>query len=142
MHSSWPQLALSRFTMSSQQPTPSNSAIPASVARILTESGLQITPDLVVELSKAMVEGSAGPSANDNTATTATAGETTVATVAGDNGEVGASEQMVGPHPVARKQGKMKAVERERDVPGPTHRPAAIPTKLIGGVRHWLATPR
>ena len=130
--------------MSSQQPTPSDSAIPASVARILTESGLQITPDLVDELSKAMIQGSAGTSANDNTATTATAGETTVATADGDNGEAGTSEQMVGSHPVARKDGKMKSVERESevDVPRVTHRPAANPTKLIGGVRHWLATPR
>ena len=150
MQSSRRQLAFLHLTMSSQQSTTSYSAIPASVARSLAACGLELTPELALQLSQAKVAGSEGASANDNTATTATAGGTTVATAAGDTGEAGASERTVGSDPVGSKEGDMKSVERESlvdasgdpEVDGVTEPPVAIPTKLIGGVRHWLAIPR
>ena len=105
------QLALLHLTMSSQQTTPSYHFIPSSVARTLARSGVELTPELALEISKAMVEGSGGASTIDNTAT---AGGTTLAKVAGDNRQAGASEQAVGLDPVRRKEGELKSVEREK----------------------------
>ena len=138
--------------MSSQQSNPSYPAIPASVAKTLAQSGVQLTPELALEISKAMADGSGGASVKDDDSTTATAGRTMTTTVAGANGEAGASEQAMRSDPGWREEVEveMMVVEREgeidarrvpesRDV---TESPAAIHSKLIAGVRHWLAIPR
>ena len=99
-----------------------------------------------------MANGSGDASVEDNGATTATAGRTSTTMITGANGEAGASEQAMRSDPGWREEVEveMMVVEREgeidarrvpesRDV---TESPAAIHSKLISGVRHWLAIPR
>ena len=138
--------------MSSQQSNPSYPAIPASVAKTLAQSGVQLTPELALEISRAMANGSGDASVEDNGATTATAGRTSTTMIAGANGEAGASEHAMRSDPGWREEVEveMMVVEREGEIDSRrvpelrdlTESPAAIHSKLIAGVRHWLAIPR
>ena len=144
--------SLSHLIMSSQQSNPSYPAIPASVAKTLAQSGVQLTPELALEISRAMANGSGDASVEDNGATTATAGRTSTTMITGANGEAGASEHAMRSDPGWREEVEveMMVVEREGEIDSRrvpelrdlTESPAAIHSKLIAGVRHWLAIPR